>query len=79
MDESFSLHKEKNTQVIIIHETFLILRYLSWGLALIISVSLYHYLKVLLMDGPLMCFVPKEDQIRIRVAEFDLNRENSAP
>jgi len=58
MDESFSLHKEKNIQVIVIHETFLILRYLSWGLALIIAVSLYYYLKIVIKDGPLMFFIP---------------------
>jgi hypothetical protein len=73
MKESFSLHKEKNIQTIAIHETFLILRYVSWGLALIICISLFYYLKVYIMDH-LLFFVPVEEQRRLP-NNFDVSSE----
>lgn len=73
MNEGFSLHKEKNIQVIIIHETFLILRYISWGLALIIAISMFYYTKVYIMDY-LLFFVPEEEQRRLQ-NNFDISSE----
>jgi hypothetical protein len=73
MNEGFSQHKEKNIEVIIIHETFLILRYISWGLALIIGISLFYYLKIFIMDQMLF-FVPAEEQRRLP-NNFDVSSE----
>lgn len=60
MDESFSLFKEKNTQSVAIHETFLVLRFLSFGLAFIITISLFVYVRLVIRDGPLFIFKPSE-------------------
>lgn len=73
MNEGFSQHKEKNIQVIFIHETFLILRYISWGLALIIGISVFYYLKILFLDQMLF-FVPVEEQRRLP-NNFDVSSE----
>ena len=74
MNEGFSQHKEKNILVITIHETFLILRYISWGLALIIGISLFYYLKIFFSDHMLF-FVPVEEQRRLP-NNFDVSSED---
>lgn len=60
MNDDFFFH-EKSTITVIIHETFLVLRILSMGLAVIISVSLIIYLRLVAMDGPLLLFKPSEE------------------
>ena len=69
MSDGFSFFswnkKGTDPQPVIIHETFLVLRFLSIGIAILLSVSLFVYIRTLLWDGPLMLFAPSEERQRL--------------
>ncbi len=56
---------------IITHEIFLVLRFLSMGVAVLLSVSIFTYLKFIVLEGPIKGCAPAEEGRRLPGAEED--------
>ena len=55
MDDDFKHSESSNTEAILIHELFLVFRFLSLVMALLQFISFFFYFRVFLRDGPCMC------------------------
>ena len=62
MDEDFKHAETSNTEGILIHELFLVFRFLALGLALLQLISYIFYFRLFLRDGPCLCGAKSEEE-----------------
>jgi hypothetical protein len=62
MDEDFKHAETSNTEGILIHELFLVFRFLALGLALLQLISYIFYFRLVLKDGPCLCGAKTEEE-----------------
>ena len=62
MDEDFKHQETSNTEGILIHELFLVFRFLALGLALLQLISYFFYCRLVLRDGPCLCGAKTEEE-----------------
>ena len=76
MDEDFKHSETTSAEGILIHELFLVFRYIALGLAILQFLSYFFYAKLVLCDGPCLCGARMGELRPIRdpgVAPIDTN------
>jgi hypothetical protein len=77
MDENFN-STEKSSLGLLNHELFLVFRFLTFGLALLLTISLFFYTRLVLIEGPWMFGAKVLPEQRRLPAATDSEDENIA-